>query len=77
MYIGYDEIITGLCLIALVASSVYVGYLYVLNHPRFYENAVGDVLNNLEKDGIIRLIKDKDGELEILSGYKHDPKTTP
>jgi hypothetical protein len=76
MYIGYDEIITGLCLIALVVTSGYAGYLYVLNHPRFYANVVDDVLDNLEKDGIIRLLKDKDGEIEILSGYKHDKNIT-
>ena len=72
MYIGYNEIIIGLGLITLVAVSFYIGYLYVMNNPKFYAHVVDDVLDNLEKDGIIRLLKDKNGETEILSGYKHD-----
>ena len=76
MYIGYNEIMIGLGLITLVAASFYVGFIYVMNNPRFYANVVDDVLDNLEKDGIIRLLKGKDGEIEILSGYKHDKNTT-
>ena len=47
-----------------------------MNHPKFYENVVDRVLDDLEKDGIIRLLKDQNGEIEILSGYKHDTNST-
>ena len=39
-------------------------------------SVVDEVLDNLKDDGII-IIKEENGELEIYSGYKHDPKTTP
>lgn len=75
MYIGYTEIKIGICLIALMSLSMYIGYRYLINHSGYYESVVDDVLHNLEKDGIIELVEEN-GELEIYSGYKHDPKTT-
>ena len=76
MYVGYNEIIIALGLLTLVGISFLIGYLYVKNDEKFYARVVDDVLDNLEKDGVIRCIEKKNGEIEILSGYKHDTNSS-
>ena len=71
---GYD-LLTILMLLGLVLISVYIGYRYQKNNVKFYAEVVDEGLDNLKDDGII-IIKEENGQLEIYSGYKHDPNTT-
>ena len=64
-----DGFLTLSLLILLVALSFYAGYRCRVES--MVEDIVDHVFNELQKDGVIRIVEGADGENEIYSGNKH------
>lgn len=64
-----DGFITLSLLISLVVLSFYAGYRCRVES--MVEDIVDHIFNELQKDGIIRIVESANGESEIYSGNKH------